>query len=153
MATVVPRNETYRLLEDARDQLNAAIVGLTPDELVVSVDGGWSVKDMVTHLTSWEELILIDLRRLKLRRVSANYCRGTDEWNPILMTGRDSFPLEQVLDELTESREAIKRALEEISDDQFTSGGVPGACQVLAMHDWQHATDINNWRMAKGEVI
>lgn len=145
-AARIPRNDTYRLLEDGRNALTSAIARLTPEEMTVPVDGGWSVKEMLTHIVSWEELTLFDLRRMTLGRTPANYCRGTDEWNPILMAGRDKFPLDQVLQELTESRKAITRALDEIADQRFSLGDVPGACQVLALHDWQHATEISNWR-------
>lgn len=144
----IPRNDSYRLLEDGRSAVISAITGLTRDEMMVPVSGGWSVKDMLTHITSWEELIVFDLQRLSLGRTPANYCRGTDEWNPILMTGRDNFPLDQVLSEFTEIRDAVTRALDEIADERFVSGEVAGACQILALHDWQHATDINNWRKA-----
>jgi hypothetical protein len=40
------------------------------------------------------------------------------------------------------------RALDDIADDRFASGEVPGACQILAVHDWQHATEISSWRKA-----
>jgi hypothetical protein len=124
----------------------AAIDGLMPGEMTAPINGGWSAKDMLAHLTAWEELMLFDFKRAALGRIVANYCRGTDVWNPILQTGRDVFPLDQVLDELGETREAVMCALDEIADEGFISGDVAGACQIMALHDWQHATDITNWR-------
>jgi hypothetical protein len=121
--------------------------------MVASLDGDWSVKDILTHITSWEELALLDLQRLKLGRVPGLAClvqEATDEWNDLLMSVRRHYPLDQVLAELTEMREATLTVLAEIDEVQFVAGPVPGSLQVNAFHDWEHAQQITKWREKEG---
>jgi len=110
--------------------------------------GDWSVKDILTHVTSWEELILLDLRRIQLGRQPARYHAGNDRWNPVLMNGRQAFSLDQVLTEFSEVFDALTSLLNAL-DDSLIPGEVTGICNVLAMHYWEHATQINAWRQEK----
>ena len=152
MATDVQatRANIYGVLNNAREELLAAIDGLKPELMAVPVLGDWSVKDIVTHVTSWEELILLDLNRLKRGRIPARYHEATDKWNETLMSVRRGFPLDQVLAELGETRDALMKALDEVADDQFAAGDVPGSCQITALHDWEHARQIKEWRSQQG---
>jgi len=110
--------------------------------------GHWSVKDILTHVTSWEELILLDLQRIQRGRQPARYHAGDDSWNPVLMDGRQAFSLDQVLSEFAEVHDALTGLLNAI-DDSLIPGEVSGICNVLAMHDWEHATQIKAWRQEK----
>lgn len=142
----------YDLLESNRALLMAAIDGITADRMLEPVDGEWSVKDILTHIASWDELIIPDLKRLRAGRVptlGSNLEEATDKWNDLLMTFRRNLPLDQVLDELTETRDEVVEILDSIDDDRF-EGIVVGHCQVAALHDWQHAKDINEWRSRQG---
>jgi uncharacterized protein (TIGR03083 family) len=149
----VRRNDTYRLLTQNREQLNSAIDGLPPDRMLVPVLEDWSIKDILSHITSWDELLLPDIYRLARGRAAGLACNvqaANDKWNDLLMSVRRDFPLDQVLAEFAESREALLRALDEVPDDQFDSGYIPGNCQVTAFHDWEHARDIRAWRNREG---
>jgi DinB superfamily len=147
------RTGTYRLLTQNREELNSAIEGLPADKMLVPVIDDWSVKDILTHITSWDELLLPDIYRLARGRVAGLACNvqeANDKWNDLLMSVRGHFPLDQVLAEFVETRYALLKALDEIPDDQFDSGYIPGNCQVTAFHDWEHARDIRAWRDREG---
>jgi len=147
------RTDTYRLLAQNREQLNFAIEGLPPDRMLVPVLDDWSVKDILTHITSWDELLLPDIYRLARGRAAGLACNvqeATDKWNELLMSVRRQFPLDQVLAEFAETRDALRKALDEVPDDQFASGYVPGNCQITAFHDWDHSRDIRAWRDREG---
>jgi len=147
------RSDTYRLLTESRDRLNSAIDGLPLDKMLVPVLDDWSVKDILTHITSWDELLLPDIYRLARGRAAGLACNvqaANDRWNVLLMSVRREFPLDQVLAEFAESREALLKALEEVPEEQFNSGYIPGNCQVTAFHDWEHARDIRAWRDREG---
>jgi uncharacterized protein (TIGR03083 family) len=144
------RASLQSLLNDARRQLMAAIEGLSEERLLEPLPGGWSVRDMLTHITSWEELIVLDLERVKRGRLAAGYCRGTDEWNEMLLSVRTHLPLEQVLAELAETREAALKALDEMGAGDLAHGDVAGSCQILALHDWQHTQQVREWRAKQG---
>jgi uncharacterized protein (TIGR03083 family) len=147
------RSDTYRLLAESREQINSAIKGLPADKMLVPLLNDWSVKDILTHITSWDELLLPDIYRLARGRAAGLACNvqaANDRWNDLLMSVRRDFPLDQVLAEFAESREALLKALEEVPEEQFNSGYIPGNCQVTAFHDWEHARDIRAWRDKEG---
>jgi uncharacterized protein (TIGR03083 family) len=147
------RADSYRLLEDNRELVNSAISGLPTDQMTVLAVDDWSVKDILTHLTSWEELLLPDILRLARGHtpgLASIPQEATDKWNDLLMSVRRHFPLDQVLAEFAETREAILTALDEVPDDQFESGYIPGNCQITALHEWAHARDIREWREREG---
>jgi len=157
LAIAVPisihRTDTYRLLTQNREQLNSAIAGLPPDKMLVPVLDDWSVKDILTHITSWDELLLPDIFRLARGHAAGLACNvqeATDKWNELLMSVRRHFPLDQVLAEFADTRAALLKALDEVPDDRFESGYVPGNCQITAFHDWEHARDIRAWRDKEG---
>jgi uncharacterized protein (TIGR03083 family) len=147
------RSDTYRPLTESRGRLNSAIDGLPPDKMLVPLLNDWSVKDILTHITSWDELLLPDIYRLSRGRVAGLACNvqaANDRWNDLPMSVRRDFPLDQVLAEFAESREALLKALEEVPEEQFDSGYIPGNWQVTAFHDWEHARDIRAWRDREG---
>jgi len=147
--TSSPRQNVFILLDANRKLLTDAIDGLSPAQMVVPIDGDWSVKDILTHIASWDELILPDLRRLTRARVptlASNPDEATDKWNDLLMAFRRNLPLDQVIEELTETRAEVLAVLGEMSSDQFVGGHVIGHCQVAALHDWEHARQISDWR-------
>jgi len=149
----VRRSDTYRLLAESREQINSAIEDLPADKMLVPLINDWSVKDILTHITSWDELLLPDIYRLARGHAAGLACNvqeANDKWNDLLMRVRRHFPLDQVLAEFAETRDALLKALDEVPDDQFDSGYIPGNCQVTAFHDWEHARDIRAWRDREG---
>lgn len=151
--TSSPRRSIYSLLEANRKLLTGAIDRLSAAQMTVAIDGDWSVKDILTHVASWDELILPDLRRLQLGRtptLASNPEEATDKWNDLMMAFRRNLPLDQVLAELAETRAAFIDALDQIDENQFAAGHVVGHCQVAALHDWEHARQITEWRTEEG---
>lgn len=147
------RADSYRLLSDNRQLVNSAIDGLMPDQMTTVAIDDWSVKDILTHLTSWEELLIPDIYRLARGHAAGLASipqEATDKWNDLLMSVRRHFPLDQVLAEFTETREALLKALDEVPDDQFESGYIAGNCQITALHEWAHARDIRECRQREG---
>ena len=150
--TSSPRQNIFTLLDANRKLLIDAVDGLSPEQMIVAIDGDWSVKDILTHVASWDELILPDLRRLRRGRVptlASNPDEATDKWNDLLMAFRRNLPLDQVIAEFAETRAEVIAVLGEMSDD-LLGGHVVGHCQVAALHDWEHARQINQWRSKVG---
>lgn len=148
-----PRTSVYQLLEDNRATLRLSIEGMSDEQMVAPIIDDWSAKDLLTHITAWEELTLLDLQRVKRGHVPALACfqqDRVDAWNDMMMSVRRDFTLEQVQAELTGVRDGVMQALDSLSDDAFTGGFVPGTCQVNAFHDWDHANQIREWRKEAG---
>jgi uncharacterized protein (TIGR03083 family) len=149
---VSDRQEVYGQLHEARKELLAAVDGLKPDQMTVPMLGDWSVKDILAHVASWEEFALPDLRRAAKGRMPALASfreAEVDDWNRALMSLRRNFPLDQVMGELEEYREATMAALDAVPDERF--GQFPSImAQITVRHDRDHAADIVKWREKEG---
>lgn len=141
-------------LSEARQVLHDSLHGLSDEGLTRSgAVGEWSVKDVLSHVTSWEEFALPDLARLTrgdtptLASIgdlgSANY----DGPNSILMALRRNLPLAQVLRELDSVHadfvKAVGRLPESVlGEEEFGRGLV----KITADHDREHGGHISDWR-------
>ncbi|HEU4759943.1 MAG TPA: DinB family protein [Dehalococcoidia bacterium] len=147
------RSQIYQALEDARRDLLAAIEGIPDEKMTVPAIGEWSVKDLLAHITSWEEQVPLDLRRVRqgLQPALASFREAdVDQWNALLVGLRRTFPLSQVRQELGDRRKALVEALDSLPDSAFAAGFVPATCAICIGHDRQHAADIRAWRQQQG---
>ena len=145
-------------LERARAELRASIQGLTDGQMTrPGAVGEWSVKDVLSHATSWEELALPDLIRLARGDMpalaiigdleSANY----DGPNSIIMALRRHLPLDQVLRELGIVHAAFVEAARGLPAPDLVEGQFGrGLLEITAKHDEEHARDILAWRDREG---
>ncbi len=147
------REEIYSTLQEGRKELLAAIDGLTPQQMTTPVyDDDWSVKDILTHIVSWEELAMPDFRRVArghLPALASFKDSEVDKWNAMLMSLRRSFPLDQVMYELEAGRKATMVVLDSLSDERLAPF-VRMWADVAARHDREHAQDIRQWREKEG---
>jgi len=148
------KTQLAKELAEARDNLLAAISGVTDEQMTQpGAVGEWSVKDVLTHVTSWEEIALPDMARLSRGDIpmlsgigdlaSANY----DGPNHMIVALRRHLPLDQVLRELdivhADFVEAVNRLPESVlAEGQFGRGLV----QITAAHDNEHAGHILAYR-------
>ena len=108
------RQQMYSQLEEARKVLLDAFDGLTPDQMTVPMLEDWSVKDILTHVASWDEFALPDLRRVGRGHMPALLSfreAEVNDWNRMIMSLRRNFPLDQVMSEIEECRKATMAAL------------------------------------------
>ena len=147
------RSQIYQALEAARRELLDAVAGIPDEKMTVPAVGDWSVKDVLAHITSWEEQIPSDLRRVGagLQPALASFREAdVDQWNALLVGLRRSFPLPQVRQELEDRRRALIEALDSLPDSAFAAGFVPATCAISVGHDRQHAGHIRAWRQEQG---
>src|SRR3972149_9693690 len=91
--------------------------GIPDDKLTVAMLGEWSAKDVIAHVSSWEELAALDLRRIGRGHVPfvAGFREAdVNEWNAFLMRGRKLFPPAQVFHELEGRYDMLVEALEPV---------------------------------------
>ena len=147
------RASIYRLLSEARRELNRTIAGMRPDEMSVCMMEDWSVKDLLAHVAFWEEIAIPDFERAARGHAPAlaNFDpKNVDTWNALAMSMRRRFSAEQVLFELAAMREAMIARLDYLPDTTFASGWVPAYCGISARHDRDHAKHIREWREKAG---
>jgi len=147
------REGFYEALTSTRKKLRRVIEGLTPEQMTSPIVDGWSVKDMLTHISSWDELMAQDFRRMAHghQPVLMHFAPDkTDEWNNATMSMRLRLPLDQVLAEMESSRGEMIASLDALGDDAFTSGFVPTVLGVCGRHDEEHSELIEKWRKEAG---
>ena len=140
--------EHYRTM---REELLAAIAGLG-DELMTepSLDG-WSIKNHLAHLATWDEI-----RAREVVRISAGYdsaWRMTGEqdeiFNVIAHDLRAGLSLAQVRWELETSIQALLDAIASATP-RGLDPSLYGEAGLVSHHEAQHTAWIKQWRSAKG---
>lgn len=144
------KSDAIAALEAVRRETLDAIDGVPEEKMAVAAFGTWSIKDVLCHLTSWEQLAVADLQRVSRGHVPqlATF-RGedVDDWNACLMRSRNLFPLPQVMFELEDSRRHLLAALNEMPDGLFASGQMVRMLSDGLVHGEQgHVADIRAWR-------
>jgi len=118
--------------------------------------GEWSVKDVLSHVASWEELVLPDLARLArgdaavLASVDL-YATNYDPFNAMIMSLRRNLGPGQVLRELDIVRADFMAAIARLPDSVLAEGQFGRLLlKITAEHDEEHAQHILEWRNRAG---
>ena len=128
--------------------------GIPEGKLVVPMHGEWSAKDIVAHVSSWNEMSALDMRRLARGHVpciAAFREADVNEWNAFLMRPRKLFPAAQVLSELEGCYDALAEALGTVPQAMFEPGQmVSNLLAIIGGHYRDHARHIREWREGEG---
>ena len=111
-------------LETAWQAFRDSYAGLTDGEMLVpGVTGRWSVRDIVAHVTTWEEEALnnlpLILEGVRPPRYSTKY-GGIDAINALMTEKKAALSLPEVRDEATDVHRRLVRYLERAPEDQLT---------------------------------
>jgi hypothetical protein len=151
------REQLVRKLEEARKELRASFQGLSEEQMTqTGAVGEWSLKEVLSHVASWEEVALPDLARLARGDMAVLasidlYAANYDPMNAMIMSLRRNLPLGQVLRELDIVRADFMAAVARLPDSVLAEGQFGGLLvQITAVHDEEHARHIGEWRKMKG---
>ena len=151
------REDLLGQMEKARGELRASYQGLSDEQMArLGAVGEWSVKDVLSHVASWDEVMLPDLARIARGETpalasidveGANY----DAANAAIMSQRRDRPLDHVLRELDTDRADIIAAVSRLPDSALAEGQFGRILlQITAAHDLEHAAGIIDWRRKEG---
>ena len=151
------RDQLVKELERAKNELRASYEGLSEERMMrPGAVGEWSVKDVLTHVASWEEVALPDLARLArgdtptLASIDL-YSTSFDDFNALIMSLRRNLSLDQVLRELDIVRADFMAAVSLLPDPVLAEGQFGRMLvQITAEHDREHAEGIRQWRQKEG---
>jgi hypothetical protein len=112
-------------LDRAWSDFNASYTGLPDAELLrPDVTGAWSTRDIIAHVTWWEEEALTHLPLIldggRPPRYSTMY-GGIDAFNALMTTRKAGLTLSDVLRERVETHRRLVAFIERAPDEQFTS--------------------------------
>ena len=143
----------YRVaLNTTQATILSAVANLPYDHLAVPFLGERSTKDILLHLTTWDELVSRDIQRLTRGHppaLAAFRIEEVDDWNDALLRGRRQFPTDQVIAEFGEAWAGLRSALE-MSPEALLAEGQPVRtfCDLIAQHKQAHAEQVRQWRQA-----
>ena len=148
-------------LERQQCNLMDSIAGMDEKALVATqVCGFWSMRDVLTHLLSWNEfgyLVLKDWPKADPATLAPWLGdRDVDEINAELMAARADLDMIAIADGLATYQRRMLRLFDQATDEQLASTGDFGWGEQgemvrfmysLALHDAEHAEDIWRYRV------
>jgi hypothetical protein len=119
----VNRSQLLKRLDDAWKALQESSAGLSDSEMMeVGVTRAWSVKDIIAHVTWWEEEALKHLPIIveggRPPRYSVTY-GGIDAFNAQKTMERKRLSLEDVLRQQEETHSRLLEYLESVPEEYF----------------------------------
>jgi len=117
------RLQLLKRLDRAWEELKASYVGLSYPELLDScVTGNWSVRDIIVHVTWWEEEALKHLPLIlaggKPPKYSVAY-GGIDAFNARMTEQKRNLSLDEVLRQRDETHHRLIEVIQTVPEDQI----------------------------------
>jgi hypothetical protein len=146
------RRQLLERLEKAWLAFKASYAGLSEAELMEpGVTGAWSVRDIIAHVTTWEEEALEHLPSVLAGRRPPRYSTthgGIDAFNAVMTTKKAGLSLSDVFRQQEEIHQRLVALIERTPDDQLT--GETRFRRRLRLdtygHYPKHAKAIRRWR-------
>jgi hypothetical protein len=154
----VDRQQLLKRLDKAWGVFKESYAGLSASQLLEpGVAGAWSVRDILAHVTTWEEEALTHLPLIlkggKPPRYSVRY-GGINAFNAQMTEQKRSLSLPEVLRQLDETHRRLIDFIQSAPDDQFI--GETRFRHRLRLdtysHYPKHAEAIRQWRAQRSAV-
>lgn len=117
------RSQLLQRLDQAWQAFRASYAGLSDAQLVEpGVTGDWSVKDLIAHVTWWEEEALTHLPEvlagIRPPRYSTRY-GGIDAFNAQMAELKRHLSLAEVLGQMEDTHQRLVAYLQEVPEEHF----------------------------------
>jgi len=117
--------QLLKKLEHAWASFHKSYAGLTDEQLMQpGVTGDWSVKDILAHVSWWEEEALKHLPHIlqgqRPLRYSVVY-GGIDAFNALMREQKRSLSLSVVRDQMDATHARLVEYLQSVPDEQYTT--------------------------------
>ncbi len=134
-----------------RLELTQVIDGLKPPHLTEHTLDGWSIKDHLYHIASWDYVRALEVIRISAGHTLAWRMNGEQDeaFNMLVYDLHKDLGLEQAFWELTTSRECLLKAIEGATQ-RGLDPTLYGEAGLLSSHEAQHTGWIRRWREEKG---
>jgi uncharacterized damage-inducible protein DinB len=145
------RDELLQHYRQTRAELLAAIDGLSEEEMTERSLDGWSVKDHLAHLATWDEIRASEVTRISAGHDSSWRMTGEQDasYNALSFDLRAGLSLDQVRWELAASRERLLDAIAG-ANERGLDGSLYGEAGLRSGHEAQHTAWIKRWREERG---
>ncbi len=151
------RRQLLKRLDTAWEAFKASYAGLSDSQVVEpDVTGAWSVRDILAHVTTWEEEALkclpLILEGGQPPRYSVSH-GGIDAFNARMTEQKSGLSLAEVRAQLDDTHRRIIALIQSVPEDQFTRETRFRRRLRLDTysHYPQHAQAIRKWREQRQE--
>ena len=150
------KQQLIQKLEQAWTAFKESYVGLSEAQLLEpGVMGEWSVKDILAHVTTWEEEALKYLPLILTGGRPPRYIQsgGIDAFNAQMAEQKRHLALSEVLRQLEETHRRLLDYLQSVPEEHFTKE-TPFRHRLRLdtySHYPLHARAIQEWRARPGE--
>jgi hypothetical protein len=142
-----------RFQENQSTLLNA-VSGLDERRAGEIWSGTWSVKDILAHISGWEQSLseaLTKISRGERPTVDGIDLNDTDGTNAIFAQRASGRSFADAGDELRNAGEGVAVAIETVPDDRIEEGRTARRiAETLIQHPTEHANEILDWRRSHG---
>jgi hypothetical protein len=147
----------HKAIEDlaaAHVAFKETVSHIPDDRMTAPVLDAWCAKDLVAHVSSWDELTALDMHRIAqghVPQLAGLKSAEVDDWNDFMMRGRRLFPAGQVMGELESRYEMLVEGLQAVPEAMFGQGSL--AANMLALtiqHYKEHGEHFREWRESEG---
>lgn len=152
MEIFLNKAQLLKRLSESWDEFRASYAGLSEAEMVVlGVSGEWSIKDVIAHVTTWEQEALkylpVILEGKKPPRYSVAY-GGIDAFNALMYRRKRALSLQEILQQQERVHRQLLEYLNEVGEDQFARQTKFHRRLRLDtyQHYREHAEAIRKWR-------
>ena len=117
------RQRLLQRLDKAWVDFKASYAGLPEEQLLEpGVTGAWSIRDILAHVTTWEEEALEHLPSILEGRRPPRYSvayGGIDAFNALMTKRKEGLPLSEVLRQLDATHQRLIDLIESTPEDQL----------------------------------
>lgn len=117
------RQQMLKKIETPWTMLNEAYAGLSEAQMLEpGVAGDWSVKDILAHVTIWEEEALKHLPGIIEGKTPPRYSEkygGIDAFNDLMMAQKKGLSLSQVLSESEATHRRFVEYVESVPEEYY----------------------------------
>jgi len=153
----VDRRQLLRRIDRAWRDFQDSHAGLSNEQMLEpGVTGAWSVRDIIAHVTTWDEEALkhlpLVLKGGKPPRYSLTY-GGIDAFNALMTEQKKDLSLPEVLRQMNDTHRRVLNLIESAPESQLK--GETRFRHRLRLdtygHYPKHAQAIRKWREKKAE--
>ena len=151
----MPVQERYyllQLMDITRSKIEELLPVIDPHKEIYP---GWSIKDMLAHMTGWDDATIDSLRAYIIERpLSLLTIHSLDEYNTLTVSSRKDLDYEHILNEWRHTRQVLRTIIEQLPEDKFIKpvivpwGEEVTVTYLLEMfhdHEEEHIRDILTW--------
>lgn len=154
MRALTTNQQLLSELITSRGVLLDAVDNLSDRQMLLPIDGGWSVRDHLIHITVWDEMRFFEISRIA-RGGQASFpdIEDVDWLNEPTVDMRRTLPLKQIIWDLAYARDLVLQAVAIAPEDRLDNSLFEGiGLEGAASHDRDHAEIILAWRKKEGFI-